>query len=114
RPQEPPLRRGAGDHREGRAHALPGLRGADLVLGARLRRGQEGELARRLRRPARDRLVPVLRLAGGCRRGAAAGASAGAVMATVHARAKCRMVVVAAEAVPTFTAGWRRVAPRTR
>ena len=53
----------AGTDRENCAHALSNLRGADLLLRPRLRRGQEDHLARRPRRDLAHPPVPALRLA---------------------------------------------------
>ncbi len=56
------LRLRARGHRQDAAARHPDLRGADLVHRARIRRGQEDHLARRLRRALDPRQVPLHRL----------------------------------------------------
>ena len=62
RPAVRPLRHRAGDHREDPEARDPHLRGADLLHGPRVRRGQEDHVARRLRGIVDARQVPLWRL----------------------------------------------------
>ncbi len=57
---EQSLRLRAGDHRQGAQEGLPHLRGAHLLRGSRLCRGQEDHLARRLLRHVGAHSLPLI------------------------------------------------------